>query len=117
MSHLFFGSSSQGELGDIQVYHQHVACHVQKFVRWALNPANLLTSLSSIAGTNDTDALEILRQRYNSQHYGLRKFYYECSNLKYLTGLINVPKLGQVGHTSLKLHLAANHLDDRNLQI
>ncbi|KAH9004049.1 cytoskeleton assembly control protein [Lactarius hatsudake] len=45
--------------------------------------------------TNDTEALEILRQRYNAQHYGLRKFYYECSNLKYLTGLINVPKLGQ----------------------
>ncbi|KAG8965587.1 sla2 Src-like adaptor 2 [Tulasnella sp. 419] len=45
--------------------------------------------------TDDHDALEPLRQRYNSQHYGLRKFYYECSNLKYLTGLINVPKLGQ----------------------
>ncbi|KAH9178746.1 cytoskeleton assembly control protein [Lactarius sanguifluus] len=45
--------------------------------------------------TTDTEALEILRQRYNAQHYGLRKFYYECSNLKYLTGLINVPKLGQ----------------------
>ncbi|KAH9044515.1 ANTH domain-containing protein [Lactarius pseudohatsudake] len=41
--------------------------------------------------TNDTEALEILRQRYNAQHYGLRKFYYECSNLKYLTGLINEP--------------------------
>ncbi|KAI0296230.1 cytoskeleton assembly control protein [Russula brevipes] len=45
--------------------------------------------------TNDIDALEILRQRFNAQHYSLRKFYYECSNLKYLTGLINVPKLGQ----------------------
>ncbi|KAI0275039.1 cytoskeleton assembly control protein [Gloeopeniophorella convolvens] len=45
--------------------------------------------------TNDIEALEPLRQRYNSQHYSLRKFYYECSNLKYLTGLINVPKLGQ----------------------
>lgn len=44
--------------------------------------------------TNDYDALEPLRQRYISQHYNLRKFYYECSNLKYLTGLINVPKLG-----------------------
>ncbi len=42
------------------------------------------------------DALEPLRQRYVSQHHNLRKFYYECSNLKYLTGLINVPKLGQV---------------------
>ncbi|KDR85430.1 hypothetical protein GALMADRAFT_274405 [Galerina marginata CBS 339.88] len=44
--------------------------------------------------TNDQDALEPLRERYISQHYSLRKFYYECSNLKYLTGLINVPKLG-----------------------
>ncbi|KAF8922075.1 ANTH domain-containing protein [Mucidula mucida] len=43
--------------------------------------------------TNDTDALEPLKERYHSQHYNLRKFYYECSNLKYLTGLINVPKL------------------------
>ncbi|KAH8925886.1 ANTH-domain-containing protein, partial [Atractiella rhizophila] len=45
--------------------------------------------------TDAADALEPLRQRYNSQHYNLRKFYYECSNLKYLTGLINVPKLPQ----------------------
>ncbi|KAL6298702.1 ANTH domain-containing protein [Sparassis latifolia] len=44
--------------------------------------------------TNDIEALEPLRQRFSSQHYALRKFYYECSNLKYLTGLINVPKLG-----------------------
>ncbi|KAL0951507.1 hypothetical protein HGRIS_008192 [Hohenbuehelia grisea] len=44
--------------------------------------------------TDDIDALEPLRERYTSQHYNLRKFYYECSNLKYLTGLINVPKLG-----------------------
>lgn len=41
-------------------------------------------------------ALDPLKQRYNQQHYNLRKFYYECSNLKYLTSLINVPKLGQV---------------------
>ncbi|KAJ7070840.1 ANTH domain-containing protein [Mycena amicta] len=45
--------------------------------------------------TNDAEALEPLRQRYTAQHYNLRKFYYECSNLKYLTGLINVPKLAQ----------------------
>lgn len=41
------------------------------------------------------DALEPLRERYDAQHFSLRKFYYECSNLKYLTGLINVPKLPQ----------------------
>ncbi|KAK0500567.1 ANTH domain-containing protein [Armillaria luteobubalina] len=44
--------------------------------------------------TNDVDALEPLKERYTQQHYNLRKFYFECSNLKYLTGLINVPKLG-----------------------
>ncbi|GAA5929914.1 hypothetical protein JCM10213_002820 [Rhodosporidiobolus nylandii] len=41
------------------------------------------------------DALEPLKERYDAQHFALRKFYYECSNLKYLTGLINVPKLPQ----------------------
>lgn len=40
-----------------------------------------------------TDALTPLRQKFNTQHYALLKFYYECSNLKYLTSLINVPKL------------------------
>lgn len=49
-----------------------------------------------LAGTDSMEALEPLRERYNAQHFGLRKFYYECSNLKYLTGLINVPKLPQV---------------------
>ena len=76
-------------------------------------PCTEVRSLSSksretthfLTGTNNIEALEILRERYNAQHYGLRKFYYECSNLKYLTGLINVPKLGQVGNTSSKLHI------------
>ncbi|KAF8935577.1 sla2 Src-like adaptor 2 [Haplosporangium bisporale] len=45
--------------------------------------------------TNDPDGLVLLKQRYNSQHYALIKFYYECSNLKYLTSLISVPKLPQ----------------------
>ncbi|GAA5854575.1 hypothetical protein JCM8547_004893 [Rhodosporidiobolus lusitaniae] len=43
--------------------------------------------------TESMDALEPLKERYDAQHFSLRKFYYECSNLKYLTGLINVPKL------------------------
>ncbi|KAI1814577.1 ANTH domain-containing protein [Poronia punctata] len=45
--------------------------------------------------TGDNDALEPLRERYNAQHYRLVKFYYECSNLRYLTSLINIPKLPQ----------------------
>ncbi|MCJ1370136.1 sla2 Src-like adaptor 2 [Loxospora ochrophaea] len=45
--------------------------------------------------TDDDEALEPLRGRYNNQHYRLLKFYYECSNLRYLTSLITVPKLPQ----------------------
>ncbi|RUS34823.1 ANTH domain-containing protein [Jimgerdemannia flammicorona] len=45
--------------------------------------------------TDSSDALTPLRTRYNAQHYALLKFYYECSNLRYLTSLISVPKLPQ----------------------
>ncbi|GAA5880925.1 hypothetical protein JCM3774_001778 [Rhodotorula dairenensis] len=45
--------------------------------------------------TEDMEALEPLKERYDHQHFSLRKFYYECSNLRYLTSLINVPKLPQ----------------------
>ncbi|PGH09494.1 hypothetical protein GX51_00599 [Blastomyces parvus] len=45
--------------------------------------------------TGDEDALEPLRGRYNAQHHRLVRFYYECSNLRYLTSLITVPKLPQ----------------------
>jgi len=43
----------------------------------------------------DDEALSPLRGRYDAQHYRLVKFYYECSNLRYLTNLITVPKLPQ----------------------
>lgn len=45
--------------------------------------------------TGDDDALEPLRGRYDSQHYRLLRFYYECSNLRYLTNLIAIPRLPQ----------------------
>lgn len=45
--------------------------------------------------TGDDDALEPLRGRYDAQHYRLVRFYYECSNLRYLTSLITIPKLPQ----------------------
>lgn len=43
----------------------------------------------------DDEALEGLRSRYNAQHHRLVRFYYECSNLRYLTSLITIPKLPQ----------------------
>jgi len=51
-------------------------------------------------GINGIEALEPLRQRYHAQHYSLHKFYSECSNLEYLTGLMNIPKLSPVRHIS-----------------
>lgn len=39
--------------------------------------------------------MEPLRGRYDAQHSRLVRFYYECSNLRYLTSLITVPKLPQ----------------------
>jgi len=54
---------------------------------------SMLRAMHSTIG--DNDALEPLRERYNAQHYRLVKFYYECSNLRYLTSLITIPKLPQ----------------------
>lgn len=57
---------------------------------------SLWRSLADLeVATGDNDALEPLRSRYNAQHYRLVKFYYECSNLRYLTSLITIPKLPQ----------------------
>lgn len=54
---------------------------------------SMLRAMHSMTG--DTEALEPLRSRYDAQHYRLVKFYYECSNLRYLTSLITIPKLPQ----------------------
>nr|APB91642.1 putative cytoskeleton assembly control protein [Knoxdaviesia proteae] len=45
--------------------------------------------------TGETELLEPLRVQYDAQHYRLVKFYYECANLRYLTSLVNLPKLPQ----------------------
>ncbi|RDW86141.1 putative cytoskeleton assembly control protein Sla2 [Aspergillus mulundensis] len=45
--------------------------------------------------TGDVDALSPLHGRYDAQHHRLVRFYYECSNLRYLTSLITIPKLPQ----------------------
>lgn len=78
---------------------------IHKFVTSMLRAMH--TSLSSLylfengskpdprAATGDDEALEPLRSRYQTQYYRLLKFYYECSNLRYLTSLISVPKLPQ----------------------
>lgn len=54
---------------------------------------SMLRAMHSMTG--DVEALEPLRGRYDAQHYRLVKFYYECSNLRYLTSLITIPKLPQ----------------------
>ncbi|KTW26346.1 hypothetical protein T552_04183 [Pneumocystis carinii B80] len=45
--------------------------------------------------TQSSEGIKPLKLRYNSQHQKLVKFYYECSNLRYLVNLISLPKLSQ----------------------
>ncbi|KTW32862.1 hypothetical protein PNEG_04001 [Pneumocystis murina B123] len=45
--------------------------------------------------TQFSEGIKPLKLRYNSQHHKLVKFYYECSNLRYLVNLISIPKLPQ----------------------
>lgn len=54
---------------------------------------SMLRAMHSITG--DDEALSPLRERYDAQHFRLVQFYYECSNLRYLTSLITIPKLPQ----------------------
>ena len=63
------------------------SCHV---------PHLLFSYSFPLTAANNIEVLEPLRQRYHAQHYSLRKFYSECSNLKYLTGRVGVPELGPV---------------------
>lgn len=51
--------------------------------------------LNCYLATGEDEALEPLRGRYDAQHHRLVRFYYECSNLRYLTSLITIPKLPQ----------------------
>jgi len=74
-------------------------CRISALISLVKELYNIYRSITSMLRAihrrkGDGDALEPLRARYNGQHHNLRKFYIECSNLKYLTGLINVPKLG-----------------------
>ncbi|KAH8586523.1 cytoskeleton assembly control protein [Bisporella sp. PMI_857] len=66
--------------------------------------------------TGDDDALQPLRERYDAQHYRLIKFYYECSNLRYLTSLITVPKLPQDPPNLLSEDESAPSLPERPKQ-
>ena len=45
---------------------------------------------------NARDALQPLRERFNTQHHMLRRFYLECAGLQYLRSLIPIPSLPAV---------------------
>jgi hypothetical protein len=61
--------------------------------RLSPRPPSKTPLLTPPIATRDNEALAPLRERYDAQHYRLVKFYYECSNLRYLTSLIQIPKL------------------------
>lgn len=54
---------------------------------------SMLMAMHQIIGS--VEMLGPLREKFNRGHYALLNFYYECSNLQYLTSLITVPKLKQ----------------------
>ncbi|KAI9098757.1 ANTH domain-containing protein [Phlyctochytrium arcticum] len=54
---------------------------------------SMLMTMHQIIGS--TEVLGPLREKFNTSHYALFQFYYECSTLKYLTSLITVPRLSQ----------------------
>lgn len=67
------------------------------FVQESYGIYKFITSMLRAMHTTlgDDEALSPLRGRYDAQHYRLVRFYYECSNLRYLTSLITIPKLPQ----------------------
>jgi flagellar biosynthesis GTPase FlhF len=54
---------------------------------------SMMTAMHQIIGS--VQVLGPLREAFNRGHYSLRKFYEDCSNLKFLTTLVSVPKLCQ----------------------
>ena len=54
---------------------------------------NMLRAMHTALG--DDEALSPLRGRFDAQHHRLVHFYYECSNLRYLTSLVSVPRIPQ----------------------
>lgn len=63
---------------------------------WHLYDFAKNTMRALYAKTSEPDALLALHERFDKQHARLRRFYYACSNLRYLTALYNVPKLTPV---------------------
>lgn len=57
-----------------------------------------ITSMLSAmhALVDSPDPLILLVERYASQFRSLKRFYEECNKIRYLTSLINVPKLPEV---------------------
>ena len=86
-------STAPRKLWNLQIHNKHVTSHAHKYASPSL--FFLRNGTDNSVATGDDDALMPLRGRYDTQHYRLLKFYYECSNLRYLTSLITVPKLPQ----------------------
>lgn len=85
-SHFRGGSNNECKISAL-VPLVHESYGIYKFITSMLRAMHITTG--------DEEALEPLRNRYDAQHYRLVRFYYECSNLRYLTSLITIPKLPQ----------------------
>jgi hypothetical protein len=52
---------------------------------------SMMAAMHTIIGS--VEVLEPLRDSFNSNHYRLARFYEDCMNIRFLTSLIQVPKL------------------------
>lgn len=78
----------------------HNECRISALVALVQESYGIYKFITSMlramhTATGDADALSPLHGRYDAQHHRLVRFYYECSNLRYLTSLITIPKLPQ----------------------
>lgn len=78
----------------------HAECRISALVPLVQESYGIYKFLTSMLRAmhvqlGDEEVLQPLHGRYDMQHYRLVKFYYECSQLRYLTSLITVPKLPQ----------------------
>jgi hypothetical protein len=65
----------------------------------SFNLYKFLTSLFTLfADVVERDIFESFEIRYRTLFRNLKKFYHECSNIRYLTSLIQIPTLPNVDH-------------------
>lgn len=94
---LLFASLGHAGSGRSGGGHSGVECRVSSLTAMVTESYGIYRFVTSMLRglhqQSDPEVLEPLRNRYASQHRRLRRFYFECQGIKYLTSLITIPEL------------------------